>query len=242
MDSNTADQSGQEPRGQAIDTPLSLPAPFPVPNSHRPDSLENVIARIRPSNDDGSDSYLEPISPTLISCQCLCKYTGVICKLQRIEEQQRPVKPDTFLSCADSVLNMAEAQFKCDQCANDSRVLLQLVIIIQTILSWVTGGRKRQLYPRSMLKGTLGQHRLTELETEFVTTALIFKTISRIQKVIKVMADRVEQMATRRQLTGQSQDSTEADVRNLQHWMRTLVQMSNEIVRSAGQNHHDESW
>ncbi|KAI9658938.1 MAG: hypothetical protein M1821_001898 [Bathelium mastoideum] len=233
MESTIVDESRQEPPELAMDTPLPLPVPFPMPDSNRADSLENILARIRPADDDGCGSYIEAASPTLIPCQCLCKYTSVVCQLQRIEKQQRPVKADTFLSCTNSVISTSEAQFKCDQCTHDSRVLLQLVIIIQTILSWVADGRQRQLCTRIRLKGTLGQHRLTEQEAKFMTTALIFKTIGRIQNVIKVMADRVEQMGTRRQQKGQSQDNAEADIGSLQHWMRTLVQMSNEMVRSV---------
>ena len=167
-------------------------------------------------------------------CQCLCKYAKVICQLQGIEIRQSPVKADTLFSCTNLVLNAAEAQYRCVQCTHDSRVLIQLVTIIQTIFSWIKDQCQLPLDSGAKMKGSLGQHRLTEEELGFVKTALMSMTMGRIQRVIKVMVSRVEQMNVRSRRKDQSRGNMEADIKNLQHWIRALVQTSSELTKILG--------
>ena len=193
-------------------------------------SFDAVVERLEEMVDETASIEKEPVRQQSRLCPCLRQYTSVLCQLQTIEMRQHPVKTDTLLTSANLVMSQTEDQLKCTQCMYDSRVLVQLVMVIQTMFNWVQGQCQTPLAPSSHIKATLGQHNLTREESTFIKMALISRALARIRTVLKVMVSRVEQMSLGRQWE-RSEDPAEAEVKNLQSLIDTLLQTSSRLLR-----------
>ena len=183
-------------------------------------SLDTVVARLKETS-EFTFSPSEQRQPKM--CRCLQKYADVLCKLQAIENRQRPVRVDTLLTCANLVVNITEDQLKCTQCLGDSCVAMQLAMIFRTIFIWSQG----QCDPLGIsvpdFRVTLGQHEMTEDECSFVKGALISRALDRAAALLKVMLSRIERVAVNRQ-GSQSWRNEGAEFWNLQQVISSLVQ------------------
>lgn len=152
-----------------------------VPETNKPIFLDTVAAQL---GETGGSKYTHFEQQSML-CRCLRKYADVLCQLQTIEKRQRPVQVDTLLTCANVVLNMTENQLKCTQCLYDSCVAMQLVMILQTFLTWSQGQCRHPGAPALDLRVTLGQHEMMEEECSLVKTALISKAMDRTSAQLK---------------------------------------------------------
>ena len=151
------------------------------------------------------------------------KYADVLCKLQNIEKRQHPVQVDTLLTCANLVLDISGNHLQCTQCMYDSCVAMQLVTIFQTIFSWSQGQCHPLATPAPDLRGTLGQHEMTEEECRLVKTALISKALEKATALLKLMMSRIEHVMLNRQ-GKQSWSHDGVEFWNLQQHVSSLIQ------------------
>ena len=171
--------------------------------------------------------------PPSIFCQCLRKYTDVLCQLQNIERFQRPVEADTFHTCVNLVLNVTENQHHCDKCVYDSRVIMQLVMIFQTVFTWTESLCCSPTISDPNLSMTLGRHALTREECNFVRVLLMARALNRVSAVLKAMMMRITHVTTKRQ--GRECLGHEgADFQNLQHLINSLMQRYNMSIGRLG--------
>lgn len=186
----------------------------------------------------------QPLGSQSILCQCLRKYTDFLCQLQTIEKRQRPIKADTLLTCANLVLHLTEDQCKYTKCLYDSRVLMQLVMIFQTIIAWTQWLCQSFNSPYPGLSMILGRHELTNEECSFVTTALLARALNRASAVLKLMMSRIE-YAISNQPGKQSWAHEGAEFHSIQQLTDSLIQRYNTLLRKLasrkGELNHQRS-
>ncbi|KAL8653177.1 MAG: hypothetical protein Q9210_002250 [Variospora velana] len=140
-------------------------------------TLDRVAARLEEIPESQAVTDRRKRSPTLSLCRCSRKYSQVVSQLQTIKERQRPVKLDTFLTSANIVLATVDSLVQCPQCLLDTRVSMQLVVIFQTLLTWI------EIHCRSVnntfadVPMVLGSHELTREEYNLVTSSLINRSL-----------------------------------------------------------------
>ena len=173
-------------------------------------------------------------------CQCLRKYTDVSSQLQNIENRQRPVRTDTLLTCTNIVLNNTAQQFRCTQCLYDSRVLMQLVMIFQTIFTWTQGQGHAPNDPCPDLRMTMGRHQMTREEFSFVRMALIFRTLDRVSAVLKAMMSRIDHITTNRRVK-QSSGYEGMEFQNLQQFTSSLMHKFSALTKRLASSSRDQS-
>ncbi|KAK4200397.1 hypothetical protein QBC40DRAFT_254172 [Triangularia verruculosa] len=80
------------------------------------------------------------------TCQCLKQLTDHLCHLNDIERklQQDPIRLDTTLSETDATIDCGENALDCHHCRLDSKVILLIMTLLQTVLNWVTVEYKQQ--------------------------------------------------------------------------------------------------
>lgn len=193
-------------------------------------TLDRVAARLEEIPDSQAVTEQRERSPTLFLCSCSRKYSQVISQLQTIEERQRPVKLDTLLTCANIVLATVESLVRCPQCLLDTRVSMQLVIIFQTLLTWIEihcGSVNNTCADVPMV---LGSHELTREEYNLVISSLINRSLKRISAVLSTMTTRAEQIARSRQ-EKDSQDQGGTDLRAFQQLTYSLLSSCRSLAK-----------
>lgn len=189
----------------------------------KPISLDSVAIRLEKK----AQSVILPpdYQPTNL-CQCLRRYTDVLCKLQIIEKRQSPIQTDTMLTCANLVLTTAEDQFKCNLCFSNPCVALQLVMIFKTLYTWSQGQLHASADPELDISATLGQHEMTKGEIRFVRVALVSRSLDKISAMLKLLIPRIKRAAL--------------DVQDTQRWEHdggefwNLEQLVNSLLQSIG--------
>lgn len=180
--------------------------------------------------DSSHDAFTESQASFRPSCQCMQKHTNALCKLKDIETRQNPVKVDTLLTCANLVLVIAEEYFRCSHCADDPRVLMQVVMMFQTIFSWAQAQCHSPDSPCPEISMSFGRYDLPKEEAALVKSALMSRLTERNRSATKALGARVDQMIVRRQ--GREIWSHERDeIQILQQLIRSLSQSSSMIAK-----------
>ena len=200
--------------------------------TNRSISLDTVVAMLEEEN---LDSTLTPFgqSPDIqcIPCHCLRKYTDVLCQLQTIEKRRYPIQTDTLLTCTNLVLSITSQQSKCPSCLFDTRVLMQLIMIFQTIFTWA---QSQCLIPNNShfpdFTITLGRHELTNEETRFVKTALLARALNKKTAALKAIMARIEHaMTSPRGKHSWEGRNTGDELKDLQRLTESLIQRFNTL-------------
>lgn len=216
--------------------PLTPISSSPASDTSRTLSLDSVVARLGEDIESTAMPNQQILSRAHMLCQCLRKYSDLVSQLQTIEERQQPIKLDTLLTCANVVLAVTESRIQCPQCLQDTRVLMQLAIIFQTMMTWT----KVQCRPASNnspdIHMVLGRHELTWEECSFVKTRLLARLLNRTSTVLSTMMARTEQVTINRQ-GKQAQAQGEPDFQSFQQMARSLIHGCRSLAKglSSGQ-------
>lgn len=174
--------------------------------------LDCVAARLQKKLDSSAVTEQQGRNSTTSLCQCTRKYSEFVSQLQTIEERQRPVKLDTILTCANIVLATVESRAQCPQCLMDTRVFMQLNIILQTLITWIEIHCQSFNAKSSDISMVLGSHELTREEHSLVATSLMNRSLKRISAVLSKITVRATQISN----GGQDRHTQEHDGTDLQ--------------------------
>ena len=191
-------------------------------------SLDTVAARLDNGAQSSSVNLEERQSPP---CWCLQKYTDVLCKLQTIKQRQSPIQIDTLLTCANLVLDIAERQLKCQQCLHDFCVMMQLVMVMQTIQGWFEAQCQLPDTSTPDLPMKIGQHDLTADERDLVKATLITRALRKAYAMANVILAKTEDIATHR--SGMHLWKAQGEeFRNLTKVVTSLAQSLDVLIKS----------
>ena len=189
-------------------------------------SLDSVVAMLE---DENLDSTLAPFGQLSDSqctpCHCLRTYTDTLCQLQTIEKRRYPIQTDILLTCTNLVLSMTSKQSKCPRCLLDSRVLMQIIMIFQTIFTWAQSQcfvPNNRHFPDSVI--TLGRHELTKEETCLVKSALVAHALNNTTAALKAIMARIKHtMITPQEKHSWEGGDTRDELKDLQRLMESLI-------------------
>ena len=203
------------------------------------------MARLKRRLDSASSTQDQHIDLRPKSCYCLRQYTDCLRQLQTIETFQQPVEADTLLTCTDLAIKLTEKQCKCEVCLYDSRVLMQPIMIFQTIVTWTQDCRRVSNSSVQDLSMMIGRHELATEERELVTRVLMTRAMSRIQTILQTVGSRIDYVLSE-QHQKQPFTSERAEFCNLQQLTASLIQRARRTISKLASQHcrlHDrKSW
>ena len=185
-------------------------------------TLEKVAARLSASPDFRSSLLTGNGHSQPIQCDCLQNFTHVLCQLQTIEKRQFPVQADTLLTCIKLALGQTEDHPRCKHCSFDSRVLVQIIMIFQTIFTWAQSQFRSSSDKFAEPTISLGCHELTQDEANFVKGALVARALNGIVSALKAIAARAEYAASRIPKSASSSTDGE-EYEDLQRLVTSLI-------------------
>ncbi|KAL8756520.1 MAG: hypothetical protein Q9199_002884 [Rusavskia elegans] len=219
-------------------SPPSMHSYSSVLDGASPISLDAVAAQLEDSHASTIVSFGQSPGSQSLPCSCLRKYTDVLCQLQTIEKRQLPVETDTLLTCTNLVISMTERQTKCAECHHDARVLMQLVMVYQTILTWVQGLYESNSSCQDQHM-TLGRHELTKEERRYIRVALVVRVLKCNTATLRSITSRTSNAAlTRRGEDSWSQGATE--LHNVQRIVNSLIQRYDVQMRRLASGKEDQ--
>lgn len=103
-------------------------------------SREDILPRITKASDrtkdDLSSRSNDDETGNRSSCECLRKLTEQLCILNDKERQHGDIPLESILSHASVILNMLESAVDCQECRRDSKALLLMMTLLQTVFNW----------------------------------------------------------------------------------------------------------
>ena len=205
----------------------------PCTNHPKPDAtvtLEKISARLTPSPGFRSSSLTENGHSQLIPCNCLQEYAHVLCQLQTIEKRQFPIQADTLLTCIKLALGKTEDHPRCKHCSFDSRVLVQIIMIFQTIFTWAQSQFRSSSDKFAEPSISLGHHELTRDEANFVKGALVARAFNGIVSALEAIAARAEYAASRIPKCASSSPDGE-EYEDLQRLVKSLIRRYHLVIK-----------
>ncbi|KAL8783397.1 MAG: hypothetical protein Q9213_004656 [Squamulea squamosa] len=134
---NSLSSAGEQrlfPATSDTDAPLSTQLYPSCLDRHSPITLDTVAARLEPSRDPTEVPFGQSLESSSMLCNCLRKYTDVLCQLQTIEKRQHPVQTDTLLTSANLVLSMTERQTRCrHELTKEERSHVKAALVIRAL-------------------------------------------------------------------------------------------------------------
>ena len=182
-----------------------------------------------------------PIEAHTVWCQCLRKYTDVLCHFQTIEMCQHPVHIDTLLLCTNSVFQITDRLSKCMKCLHDSRVLTQIVIILQTIFRWTQLQYSPSNTSISEVFIDIGRYKLSPEECRLAENVMMIRAMDKNNEILKELRSRVQHMTLSEQ-GKQTWDREGPEVEHLQQVIHSSINKCNQLRRLLASREDDHRY
>ena len=192
----------------------------------KPFSLSSVAARL----EEPGPVLGKRLPVWSAPCRCMREQTDTLCQLQQIEERQTPVEVDTLLTCANLVLETTDTYIRCTYCQEDSRTLMQVFMIFQTLFSWAQAQCHPLSVPCPEVSMTLGKHTMSRDESQVVRLVLVSRTLDQTSKALKHLFSRVDRLSAKTQ-GRQVLSSERANLENLRQYARALSETSAVLMK-----------
>ncbi|KAI8630113.1 hypothetical protein F5Y19DRAFT_53855 [Xylariaceae sp. FL1651] len=174
------------------------------------------------------------------TCACLKHLTDHLCHLNALERQKKPIHVDTALCKTDVTLTFAASVLECHLCRLDSKVLLLVTTVLQTVLNWIRieyhqQQRQSQLpkpYPNSsrLPLVQVGSWKVPEADGNLIRSVLTSRVLASSSFVVNVLCLRVDEIAlTSNDVQGLSYQSM--DVEPLQQTLQRLTVSLRELTQ-----------
>jgi hypothetical protein len=173
-----------------------------------------------------------------LSCICLEMLMDYLCHLNTLERLRSPICVDTALSKADGTLVCVAGAIACNVCRLNSKVLLQVAALLQTVLNWIMFECQQQQQgckrydDRVDVPIHVGRWKISDADSKLVMGVLIKRIVTSSISVVDVLRLRVEEFAltiTARKLTYQYMD-----LEPLQQALQRLHASLEELIRHVG--------
>lgn len=162
---------------------------------------------------------------------CFRRLTNHLGNLNTMERQPNIICLEVTLSNADKVMGCAQRVLGCYSCRLDSKVLLLLMTVLQTVLNWVRveyASTQQRKSPRDLPAIFFGSWKVPEADGHLikgVLTRRILATCESIVEVLRLRLDKISIDASRENLTYQLMDSE-----SLQHTLQRLTSSLKQLM------------
>lgn len=162
---------------------------------------------------------------------CFRRIINHLGKLNTIERQPSIICLEVTLSSADVVMACAQKVLGCHSCRLDSKVLLLLMTVIQTVLNWVRveyASSQQRKSPRDLPAIFFGSWKVSDADGHLIKGLLTRRILATCESVVKVLRLRLDEIAldaSRQNLTYQL-----IDAESLQHTLQRLTSSLNQLM------------
>ncbi|KUI70474.1 hypothetical protein VM1G_06145 [Cytospora mali] len=163
------------------------------------------------------------------TCPCLKTLTDHLCQLNILERRNAFTRLDITLSRTREVLLCSEDVLACHFCRLDTRLMVLLARLLQTVFTWAKVGYHHQgaMQDQSLLPVYLGEWKVAEEDGRLVKAILTGRLLSggnSLISALRVRLDEVVQVARRQNIKYQV-----LHVDELQHTLQRLTGLLREL-------------
>ncbi|ORY60123.1 uncharacterized protein BCR38DRAFT_54247 [Pseudomassariella vexata] len=159
---------------------------------------------------------------------CLSKLTDHICQLDHMERQQSMHCVDATFDKAMQVSACIQNALACHFCRLNSKVLLLSMIVLETVLNWISFESVHIPEKRHPPVVNIGKWTLPDSYGCLVITFLTARILDNIETVVKGLGTRIDEFSLEKQIHYQSMDMEAIK----QSWLRLEASMK-KLVRLA---------
>ncbi|KAK4172023.1 hypothetical protein QBC36DRAFT_248437 [Triangularia setosa] len=165
-----------------------------------------------PKDHHSTNNHPETKSKNNGTCQCLKQLTDHLCHLNDIERklQQDPIRLDTTLSETDATIDCGENALECHHCRLNSKVILLIMTLLQTVLNWVTVEYKQQPLAGTMVTTkrlppvTVGSWKIPNPDAQLVVLLLTNRVLTGADAVVSTLRLRMDEISLKASKQGNS--------------------------------------
>lgn len=206
----------QQTTGLRINTPLQSARESDAARS----SMPQVGHLSRNDEDEEGESS---------TCDCLRALTDQLCIMNAMERKNVRISIDHIFSEASKVLDNAVVALSCQQCRIDSKVLLLIITMLQTVFNWAMQEQQSTWKPQNIPAVAFGKWTISEEESRMVKTLLVDRVLTRSNSITDVLRQRIthiSHMANNKKVPYQVMDAV-----TLEFTLQRLVFSVKEVIR-----------
>ncbi|CRG87957.1 hypothetical protein PISL3812_04979 [Talaromyces islandicus] len=162
-------------------------------------------------------------------CECLSALTDRLCVMNAMERKHVRISIDRIFSEANKVLDNAVVVLGCQQCRVDSKVLLMIITMLQTVFNWAMQEQQSTWEPQNIPAVAFGKWTISEEESKMVKTLLVDRVLTRSSSMTDVLRQRIthiSHMANNKKVSYQVMDAV-----TLEFTLQRLVFSVREVIR-----------
>ncbi|KAH7305900.1 hypothetical protein B0I35DRAFT_443457 [Stachybotrys elegans] len=168
-------------------------------------------------------------------CSCLRVLTDQLCSLNAVERKQDHLRLDTTFSNTSAVLDSSGGALTCGMCHLDTKVLLLVMTLLQTVINWARVGSQKALHPSDAPPVTFGEWRVSAEDGNVIRALLVNRVLAKSTSTVEVLRQRIHEVsinANKSNLAFQMMDAEalRSQLGRLEHSMREVTQ----IIKAQG--------
>lgn len=162
------------------------------------------------------------------TCTCLKRLTDHLCYLNVIERKQNIICLDTTLSGTDMILGCAEIVLECHFCRLDSKVMLLIMTLLQTVLNWVLVEYKQKTHGRQLPPILFGDWKVSTADGHLIKMLLTSRILATSGSVVSTLRLRMDEITLK--ASKQNMSYRFMDFECLQQTLQRLTLSLRELV------------
>ncbi|KFA46872.1 hypothetical protein S40293_11549 [Stachybotrys chartarum IBT 40293] len=164
------------------------------------------------------------------ACGCLRILTNKLCALNEVERKADHLRLDTTLSKGSAVLTCSATALACPLCLLDSKVILLVMTLLQTIINWARDGCGSSTAPQDSPPVVFGEWPVSREDGNAVRAVLITRVMTRTTTTLDVLRQRIRDFAAvakQQKLAYQAMEAEalQATLQRVIHSMSEVTQM-----------------
>lgn len=164
------------------------------------------------------------------ACGCLRILTNKLCALNEVERKSDHLRLDTTLSKGSAVLTCSATALACPLCLLDSKVILLVMTLLQTIINWARDGCGSSTAPQDSPPVVFGEWPVSREDGNAVRAVLITRVMTRTATTLDVLRQRIRDFAAvakQQKLAYQAMEAEalQATLQRVIHSMSEVTQM-----------------
>lgn len=167
------------------------------------------------------------------SCTCFKRLTDHLCDLNIIERQQDIIPCDTMLQKANTIVTCTESVLSCHHCRLDSKILMLIMTVLQTVLNWVCVEHKqcKQQNARELPAVHFGDWKVPESDGLLIQGLLTSRVLVSFQSTVNMLRLRLDEIVLGASKTKRVYQHMDID--SLRHALQRLMTSLGELAGLA---------
>ena len=166
----------------------------PFAPTERGDMLDTLPAAATPWDQSPTAVSSEEGGGETATCTCLKRLTDHLCHLNVIERKQNTICIDTTLSETDTTLSCAESVLECHFCRLDSKLMLLVMTVLQTVLNWVNMEYRQKTHGRQLTPVHFGHWKVPKADGHLIEVLLTNRILATSDSVVRTLRLRMDEI------------------------------------------------